>query len=140
MKIPKHENRFKRRLVREITDTLGPSWLPLTHTEPRIYGRPDITLSGAGRTTWWELKHATPNFTTMDIQELTCRRLAEASFCRYILFYEHDDNKSTIIAHPNEVYGHKGKTRGLVYELTWDGHNYPALVDYMRDVHEAVLR
>lgn len=66
-------------------------------------GIPDLSITGYGRTTWWELKHARPSFASRGVQRLTCRRLAAGGTCFYVVYHQHDSGRSTLIVHPDAV-------------------------------------
>lgn len=75
----------------------------LKHADRFTHGVPDISVTGCGLTSWWEVKLANPTFDSPGIQELTMLRLAKNGFARYIVF--RDDPKSTRIVAPSEL-GH----------------------------------
>ncbi len=131
--IPKRETELKRKLVA----VLKQRFFVQTHSEARKYGVPDLSVSGNGRTTWYELKHATPNFTTQGVQEITCLQLAKYSFCRYIVYYEWQDTWCTYIVHPVEVYGRKGKMGNITPEMRLDGHDHFGVLRYIIDEHNS---
>ena|SRR3990167_1460329 len=66
-------------------------------------GAPDREIVGAGITTRWECKHATPDFASPGDQELMCCRLAVVAHCRYIVWWERRTIQRTMIVHPLEV-------------------------------------
>lgn len=130
--IPKREAELKRTLVA----TLKRRFFVQTHSEARKYGVPDLSVSGNGKTSWYELKHATPNFTTQGVQELTCLQLAKHSFCRYIIYYEWQNTLNTFIVHPIEVYGRKGKMGNMVHEVVFtDKHDHLGVLQYIAYEH-----
>lgn len=129
--IPKREAELKRALVA----TLKRRFFVQAHSEARKYGVPDLSVSGNGRTTWYELKHATPNFTTQGVQEITCLQLAKYSFCRYIIYYEWQESFMTYIVHPSEVYERKGKIGNIAHEDVFFNHNHHAVLQYITDEH-----
>lgn len=86
---------------------VGPSEVieVLRHQDVRHPGYPDWSISCGGRTSWWEFKHGTPSFDDFKLQLQTCRRLARASYCRYVIWQEaaSGHNPRTMIVHPDEV-------------------------------------
>ena len=66
-------------------------------------GIPDLSITGYGKTTWWEIKHSRPSFKSRGIQRLTCRRLAAGGACLYVLYHEGLNGKQTMIAHPMDI-------------------------------------
>lgn len=103
--------------------------------QPRYYvlhhstrAAPDYSISGDGRTTFWEFKHATPDFESPGDQELMCMRLALASFCRYVIWKE--PGPRTLIVRPHYVHD-----RSLVADARCDGFNHSWLVEEIVKVH-----
>jgi hypothetical protein len=125
----KREADLKARLMKELRAAL-PHFVCQRHEDRFVAGWPDITITGNRRTSHWEAKHATPRITSTGIQELTMQRLAQASFhARYIIWYEKDDVKSTIILHPRNI-------TALEPADEWcDGFNMKWLVEYIERIH-----
>lgn len=96
-------------------------------------GAPDREIVGAGVTTRWEMKHATPDFKSPGDQVLMCCRLAVAAHCRYVVWYEHRGIEKTMIVHPNEVRMRTGWN--LVPETFCVGFNMRWLVEQVRLAH-----
>lgn len=99
-------------------------------------GGPDRAIAGAGKTTYWEMKHATPDFVSHGNQALCCMRLnANAGYCRYVLWQEdaHGRNKRTLIVHPREVHVRVGWQ--LVAEASCVGYDHRWLVRQIRRAH-----
>lgn len=103
---------------------------------------PDRSITGGGRTTFWEMKHGTPGFESPWNQELMCIRLAHAGYCRYIVWQENarGGNQRTLIVHPDEIRRVVGdsfrrRTWRLNAEAWCDGFDYRWLVDFIRRVH-----
>lgn len=80
-----------------------PGYVLLRHEDVRTGGIPDLSVTGVGRTSWWEFKHGTPSFETNGLQEVTCLRLAAAGICFYIIFEENLSVKRTLIVHPRYI-------------------------------------
>lgn len=105
--IPKIEEVLRAELMDEIRYRL-PRFVAFRHEDIRTSGIPDIELNGNGRTTHWETKHGTPEFTSPGIQELTNQRLARQSHSRYIIWqqgwYPTDlEVMRVMIVHPDNV-------------------------------------
>lgn len=107
----------------------------MQHQDVRRSGHPDSSIHGYGQSTFWEFKHATPNFTTNELQELTCWRLARHAYCRYVLFYEYGDELKTLIVHPREVFKKKGKLADMHVEAEFVGHNFDMLAGFIHAIH-----
>ncbi len=117
MSVRKREDELKAALFVELRK-LPKTFELLPIQDVRKSGTPDFTLNGIDKTTWWEVKHATPNFSSPGIQEIMCSRLARTSFCRYIIYVDgrvwwptkiHEHDQFTVIVPPSHVFGHKGK-------------------------------
>lgn len=108
----------------------APTLVALRHEDIRTVGIPDMSITGFGRTCWWEFKAATPRVVSTGIQELTMLRLAAAGFARYIVWQEHRDgsNKRTLIVHPTNL-------KDLLPEAFCIGYDMRFLVDYILKVH-----
>ena len=105
------------------------------HQDVRKSGYPDNMLHGYGHSTSWEFKHATPNFSSPGIQELTCLRLAQRSYCRYVIFYECRELLRTLIIHPRQLQGKGGKIIGVSFEVAFDGFAFDELAKFMHIIH-----
>lgn len=131
MKDRRQENILKGKLVEQIK-LIVPGFVILAHQDLVTGGIPDLSLSGYGRTTWWEVKHSVDRkFDTKGIQELTCLRLAAASYCRYIIYVEKNGLKQTLIIHPRNL-------KTLDPEDSCIGFDHKWVVNFMRGVHNAL--
>jgi len=101
-------------------------------------GAPDREITEGGRTIHLEFKHATPEFDSDGLQELTCMRLAAEGYCRYVLWWEDGRDKFTLIVHPNVVHSVlKAKRRGpwpMYAESKHPGFDHHWLVNQLRDI------
>lgn len=100
-------------------------------------GIPDLVFNGRGRTSWWEVKHATPRFEGTEQQERECLLLSATSACRYLVYYEKADgsNKMTYIFHPREVQRKKGDLRTMTAEAWTTGHDHAWACEQIRRHH-----
>lgn len=106
------------------------------HQDVRKSGYPDKGIHGYGRSSHWEFKHATPNFSTNQLQELTCMRLAAHSFCRYVIFVEDRDHLNSIrVVHPEIVFKRQGKTGAMHAERMFPGFDFDALAGHIHSIH-----
>ena len=96
-------------------------------------GAPDREIVGAGVTTRWECKHATPDFVSPADQELMCCRLATAAHCRYVVWHEHKGIQKTMIVHPQQVLNRVGWH--LVPEVFCEGFDMHWLVAQIKIAH-----
>ena len=136
--MPKQEAALRREFHRSLKLYL-PSYKLVSVQDIRTSGTPDDNINGNGRSTWWELKHATPRFDDSGIQLLTCMQLAATSFCRYIIWWESASGlgKKTMIVHPNKVREARDAGRWLFEpEEVVPGFDMRFLVAYVRTVHE----
>ncbi len=140
MRIKKREDELKAQLFDEARK-LPTSYFLLPIQDVRKSGTPDFTFNGANRTSWWEVKHATPNFESPGIQEVTCHRLARTSFCRYIIYVDTavkwatgiKREKFAVILHPKFVFQQKGK-------LDWNAALFIADAVFNRFDHEGIVQ
>lgn len=75
-------------------------FIGLRHEDKLQAGIPDISVTGLGRTSWWEAKFADPDFTSRGIQELTMLRLAAAGHARYLIYDASKFVPRILIVHP----------------------------------------
>lgn len=115
--------------MRELHKQL-PGYVCQRHEDRFTSGWPDISVTGNGHTSYWEVKHATPDWKSNGIQELTMLRLAHASFCaRYIFYYEKQDAKRTLIVHPDNLKSLDSDEETVGFDHKW-------LVAFIEKVHE----
>lgn len=96
-------------------------------------GAPDREIIGAGVSSRWEMKHATPDFASPGDQELMCCRLAVAAHCRYVVWWERGIIQKTMIVHPRKVMGRT--SWDLEAESFCVGFDMRWLVEQVRKVH-----
>lgn len=125
----RNESSLKSALMEQIKLQL-PRFVALRHEDVRTAGIPDLSLTGMGRTSWWEFKHGTPDFDSTGIQELTMLRLAGSGFARYVIWQERNGILRTLVVHPKHV-------DDLMAEESCIGFDHRFLVGYMKQVHGA---
>src|SRR5580765_1410320 len=96
------EANLKSALARLLREEF-PGYTIFRHEDRHLFGVPDFSVTGEWITSWWEGKHANPGFTSQGIQELTMLRLAKHSHARYIIWYENNGAKRTLLVHPQEM-------------------------------------
>lgn len=142
---PKEEDIHKARLIECLKITLGTSYFVQAPQDIRKSGNPDLILSGDGKMSQWEIKHATPRFLCPEIQRWTCSRIAKSAYCRYVIFVEgfwpNDDHlrKETWIVHPDRLAECKGRLTNVRPEIMYPGYNHLAVVLHMQSVHRGTL-
>jgi hypothetical protein len=80
-----------------------PDFWTIRHEERFNSGTPDISLTGNGGTSWWEVKYANPDVRGPGIQKFVLNRLAKAGYARYVIFAERKGVRSTRIVHPRHL-------------------------------------
>lgn len=108
-----------------------PTFKTLRHEDVRTCGIPDLSTTGLGRTSWLEVKHGTPKFDSIGVQEVTMLQLAGAGFARYVIYQEDKtgENKRTLIVHPRYL-------KELEPEVSCVGFNHRFVVEYIYRVHK----
>jgi hypothetical protein len=135
--IPKRETELRDAFWKRF-EHLFPHYLVLNHQDVRSSGHPDSTLSGYIKTSWWEFKHATPTFTTYKLQELTCARLDNRSFCRYIIFKETHDSSMILVVRPSQILGKKGRLDDVAAESCVNGFDFDWLASIVHRAHKPI--
>ena len=132
------ETTVRRALMRQLQIDL-PDALPLRHEDLFTKGIPDLSLSYAGHTSWWECKYtATNQCATTKVQRYLCEQLDLRGFlCRYIIFRRGHNGKwprEIRVVKPHDVHGtawrHVGRT------ISTGAFDYAALVRYIQEEHE----
>ena len=123
----KQEQFIRSNLMAQLKMEL-PGFVFLRHEDVRQNGHPDLSATGIAKTTWWEIKHGTPDFETNGIQELTMLRLAAAGYARYIVFEERKEIQRTLIIHPRHI-------ATVSPEASTIGFDYKWVANYIREVH-----
>ena len=122
---------FLRCLQTELPDAL-----PLRHEDKFTAGVPDLSISYAGCTSWWELKYADPYIQSPKLQRYMCQQLDRRGFlCRYLIFRRGHADKwpRQIRVVPPHDFPH-WLTLGRV--ISSGAFDYRALVRYIQEIHE----
>lgn len=128
--MPKRETALKKALMTELRDRL-PGFVHQRHEDKFAVGWPDLSCIGFARTSYLEVKHATPNFDSIERQELTMLRLAAASFyARYLVYFENKSGtlKRTLIVHPKRIHD-------LFPEASTTGHDHRWVAEHILRIH-----
>lgn len=127
----KREAELKSAFMQTLRSEL-PQFLVLLSTTA---GAPDRAIVGNGFTSYWEMKHATPQFDSPGVQELLCMRLAVQAYCRYVLWWESSTSagQRTMIVHPRVVHERTGWI--LQPESSCTGFNHRWLVEQIKRLH-----
>lgn len=139
----KREAALKAAFTKELLSQ-QPTWLSLLQ---QTAGAPDRAIVGNSTTSWWEFKHATPDFRSPGLQELMCLRIAQHAPCFYVIWRERADGmgKETCIVLPERVHAVRQRTSGLksahlcVPIKSCAGYNMKWLVAQVLDVHIPVI-
>jgi len=106
-----------------------PGFIAFRHEDVRSVGIPDLSLTGNGRTSWWEAKYDDDDgFKSTGIQELTMCRLARHGHARYIVWENKKNIRRTLIVHPTNI-------GTCVPEVFCRGFDMSWLIDYMQNTH-----
>lgn len=117
------EHDLSRKLVKALRVALEPAcFVILKHNQRTGVGVPDISVTGAGRTSWWELKYLKAGrLIQRGLQAHMLHRLGQAGLARYIMFY--DDRTAVTDADQREL-------------ISWPGFSaIDKIVDYVRWEH-----
>lgn len=102
------------------------------HEQKITHGTPDICITGNWVTSRWEVKHATPNFKTKGIQELTMNRIALAGYAQYVVYWQKPNlGKRTYIVHPRDI----GKDPESEWKDFIEGFDHDFVLNRVKDVH-----
>jgi hypothetical protein len=115
-----------------------PQWVYIRHEDRFTSGIPDLSVTGNGRTTWWEVKLVKDGKDIVDkkIQEGITTRLAENGFCAYIIYEVWFGRKRTHIIHPNDLKLVKNGVDMLhVDGFHQTGHDHAWVMSYIMGAH-----
>lgn len=98
-----------------------PNSVMISHEDFRTSGTPDLSWTILQYTIWIEVKHATPRCDSMSLQERQMRLLALFGIARYVVYYETEDQRQTLIINPCYFEDwHAGVT--VPIEASCEGH------------------
>jgi len=123
------EATLKAGLVKALRQEM-PWWVVIRHEDRFRSGVPDLSLTGNGRTSWWEVKFANPYFESKGIQHLTLLQLAKEGVARYLIYSIYEGKKSTHIVRPQSIDVWRADRESVV-----DGFNHVAGIAYMKGLH-----
>jgi hypothetical protein len=136
MRIPHREGELCDRQLAAIPEVFPPGFKVLRHQDVRHPGYPDWSVSANGRSCWWEFKHGTPTFDDFKLQLQTCRELARASYCRYVIWQESDAGQNTLIVHPDEVLAARRRGSWAFHaEAAAPGFDFLFVARFMHRLH-----
>ena len=129
----KREGELKSAVMEELKRQL-PNFLVL---QIATAGAADRAIVGAGRTTFWEFKHGTPNFESLGLQQLMCMRLDAQCYCRYVIWEENKFGqcKRTIIVHPKYISTFGKADSVSILEAWCVGFDHRWLVEQIKQAH-----
>jgi hypothetical protein len=135
-KINKRENELKGAYWQRFDVLTKPgTFFRMNVQDVRTSGYADSQLLGNKIASFWEFKHATPNFKTYGLQEITAQMVDLHTYCRYVLFVEFDGHMATWIVHPDNVRNSAGILTRIEPEYKVSGHDFDWLADFMKKVH-----
>ena|SRR3990167_5265793 len=108
-----------------------PRYVIIRHEAGLTHGIPDFSVTGDNVTSWIEVKHATPNFKSKGIQELTMNRLALAGHAFYVVYWEDPAFQATYIVLPPDI-GRPPED----WEICREGFNHQWVVEEIKKLHE----
>jgi len=124
------ETKPKRQLVERLKHDLVGA-VVLRHEDHFRAGIPDISVTWHKLTTWLEVKHADPYLSGSGIQLHLAGQLADQGFCWFIIYYEDETAKRTLIVHPSEVYRDSWKELSDSSRMA-QGFDHKFVVDFLR--------
>ena len=124
-----------RRDLKKALQARLPNAMILRHEDLYTSGIPDLSISYAGKTSWWEIKYADPHCKTTRIQQHTCTQLNLQGFCcRYIIFRRELGDlwpRQIRVCTPADFQD--WQFLGTV--ISEGSFDYDALVDYIMRIH-----
>lgn len=131
-----NEGQIKSRLMTHLRATLL-GFVVERHEEISKHGWPDISVTGCGWTSLWEVKYLHPSFEAEKIQTVKMWKLAQAGFARYILYRELAE-RHVVIAHPQDVFDIRTGAYKQIPEAWWvPGFNHTVVANFILNVHQA---
>lgn len=112
------EATLKGALVKTLREVLD-GFTILRHEDRFTSGIPDLSVSGMGRTSWYEVKFANPGFEMKGIQDLTLSRLSENGSAHYIIYAKLPQGHFTYFTKPSEINDWKLSRRTPGFDHRW---------------------
>lgn len=136
----KAEDRLTGAALKHLRTTF-PNAVILKLADRATIGVLDVVINLNRITSWFEMKHATPDFDSSGIQDLNALRLAkESAYCRYLFFHEYDDEKCQYLVHPKDYHTWSQPPRIGRYEAAQQGfRDFTMLENVIRKVHHVPL-
>ncbi len=106
----------------------------IKHADRYTHGIPDMSVTDLGYTSWWEIKHANPDFESKGVQELTALRLATAGSCYYVIYAE-KPTKCVLIVHPKNISDWMTAFTAATHEF-----DHKWVVDFITKMHQTVMQ
>lgn len=110
----------------------------LRHEDVFRAGNPDISVTWSGLTVWLEVKYDTKTrrMESRGIQNLTCRQLALAGWCFYVI-YEDLEEKQTLIVDPENF--ENGRIVNRDFNKYWGqgiakGFSHSSVTNFIRNL------
>lgn len=134
-----NESTLKGALMRTLRATLK-EFVFIRHEDKFLVGIPDLSVTGCGWTSWWEIKYANPNCESTSVQDVMLGKLAKSGFARYIIYMEVIGQRRIFVLKPT-VY--RAWKRGDKIELSEccetviEGFNHKELMHYISQIHHA---
>lgn len=126
----REETKHRGNLVRLLRAEL-PRFVILRHEDKLTHAHPDLSITGNGRTSWWETKHAAPSYKRDANQELEMQRLESAGYARYIIWHTRTDGETfALIVRPRWI-----DSWATEREAVFSGFAYRSLVGFIKQVH-----
>jgi hypothetical protein len=106
-------------------------FIVLRHEDKSTYGVPDMSVTGCGKTSWWEIKFANPDFNSRGIQDLTLRRLGNVGLARYIVYEVTKEKERFVhIVYPRDLAD--WRISGEMFE----GFDHLWVIEKIRELHK----
>lgn len=106
-----------------------PDFVVIQHRNPSESGTPDLSVTGLGHTSWWELKLARPTVRSRGVQDIMLARLSTRGLARYLIFSEIKGELKTHIVTAEQVQNGSWSKFGYL------GWNFMVVFDYIRGLH-----
>lgn len=107
-------------------------YIVIRHEDKSGYGIPDSSITGDGKTSWWEFKFANPDFKSHGAQELMMKRLSNVGIAHYVIFQLKGKERWTILIKGSDLANWDKNE----YQLAKvEGFNYEFVVAFVKELH-----